>query len=75
VLSQQWTAISGYDPVAEVSELVKRLLKVFPEALENADPFPAVARLEHTIAGLVMTADWMGSDTHFIPSVAMTIDR
>jgi CRISPR-associated endonuclease/helicase Cas3 len=64
-LSDQWTATSVYDPVAEVDALVKALLRVFPQALEKADPFPALARLEHTIAGLVMTADWMGSDTRF----------
>jgi CRISPR-associated endonuclease/helicase Cas3 len=64
-LTQQWNAKSGYDPVVEVSELVKALLAVFPQALETADPFPATTRLEHTLAGLVMTADWMGSDTRF----------
>jgi CRISPR-associated endonuclease/helicase Cas3 len=64
-LTQQWAAKSGYDPVVEVSELVKALLAVFPLALENAEPFPATTRLEHTLAGLVMTADWMGSDTRF----------
>lgn len=64
-LTQQWTAKSGYDPVVEVGLLVKALLAAFPRALESADPFPATARLEHTLAGLVMTADWMGSDTRF----------
>jgi CRISPR-associated endonuclease/helicase Cas3 len=64
-LSQQWTATRTYDPVDEVDALVQALLRTFPQALENADPFPVAARLEHMIAGLVMTADWMGSDTRF----------
>jgi hypothetical protein len=46
MLSRQWTALSAYDPIAEVDALVRKLLRVFPQALENARPFPAVARLE-----------------------------
>jgi CRISPR-associated endonuclease/helicase Cas3 len=64
-LTQQWAAKSEYDPVVEVSDLVKALLAVFPQALERADPFPVTTQLEHTLAGLVMTADWMGSDTRY----------
>ena len=74
-LSEQWTiTTSGYDPVAEVDALTKALLRAFPEALEEAVPFPAKTRLEHVVAGLIMTADWMGSDTRFHP-VDGTDDR
>ena len=67
-LAQQWSPISGYDPVAEVEALTLALLSAFPRALENAEPFPATStRFQHALAGLVMTADWMGSDTRFHP--------
>jgi CRISPR-associated endonuclease/helicase Cas3 len=66
-LTQQWTASSGYNPVAEVGALTKTLLDVFPRALDKAVSFPDLTRFQHAIAGLVMTADWMGSDTRFHP--------
>jgi CRISPR-associated endonuclease/helicase Cas3 len=67
--TQQWTISAGYDPVAEIDELTKTLLDVFPRALEEAVPFPELTRLQHALAGLIMTADWMGSDTRFHPVV------
>jgi CRISPR-associated endonuclease/helicase Cas3 len=68
-LTDQWTARSAYDPVAEVDALTKSLLTAFPLASGTATPFPATTRFEHTLAGLIMTADWMGSDTRFHPVV------
>jgi CRISPR-associated endonuclease/helicase Cas3 len=68
-LTDQRTARPAYDPVAEVDALTKSLLNAFPLASEGATPFPATTRFEHTLAGLVMTADWMGSDTRFHPVV------
>ncbi len=67
VLTQQWTAASDYDPVTELHALTTVLLRTFPLALESATPFPATTRLQHVLAGLVMTADWMGSDARFHP--------
>jgi CRISPR-associated endonuclease/helicase Cas3 len=66
-ITQQWSATSGYDPVAEITALTQALLNAFPRALEPAAPFPATTRFEHLLAGLIMTADWMGSDTKFHP--------
>ena len=51
----------------EIDALTKALLNVFPQALGEAVPFPATRRFEHVLAGLIMTADWMGSDTRFHP--------
>jgi CRISPR-associated endonuclease/helicase Cas3 len=73
-LTNQWTATSAYDPVAEVKALAKSLLGIFPLALQDALPFPATTRFQHALAGLVMTADWMGSDTRFYP-IAGNDDR
>ena len=66
-LTAQWTTSDTYNPVAEVHVLTKTLLDVFPRALEEAVPFPEMTRFQHVLAGLVMTADWMGSDTRFHP--------
>jgi CRISPR-associated endonuclease/helicase Cas3 len=67
LLTQQWTAISDYDPVSEIDALTEALLSVFPLASANAAPFPATKRFQHALAGLIMTADWMGSDARFHP--------
>jgi CRISPR-associated endonuclease/helicase Cas3 len=66
-LTQQWAAISDYDPVSELDALAETLLSIFPRASENAAPFPATTRFQHALAGLIMTADWMGSDARFHP--------
>jgi CRISPR-associated endonuclease/helicase Cas3 len=66
-LTQQWVAAPGYDPIAEIDALTKALLNVFPQALGEAVSFPAAGRFEHSLAGLIMTADWMGSDARFHP--------
>src|ERR1035437_10112393 len=68
-LTQQWAISADYNPVAEIDALTRTLLDVFPRALEEAHPFPELTRFQHALAGLVMTADWMGSDTRFHPVV------
>jgi CRISPR-associated endonuclease/helicase Cas3 len=68
-LTPQWTISADYNPIAEIDALTKTLLDVFPRALEEAVPFPELTRFQHALAGLVMTADWMGSDTRFHPVV------
>ena len=69
VLTQQWASSSDYNPVAEVDALINALVSVFPLASKEAEPFPVTKRFQHALAGLVMTADWMGSDTCFHPVV------
>src|ERR1700737_3404019 len=39
-LTQQWAAISDYDPVSELDALAETLLSIFPLASESAVPFP-----------------------------------
>src|SRR5215204_1823395 len=68
-LTRQWTPQVSYDPVAEVQVLTHALLTSFPLATRPAPPFPAQTRLQHAVAGLVMTADWMGSDARWHPVV------
>lgn len=48
--------------------LGKRLPAWFPAAFASgASPLPPSPAMEHLFAGLVMLADWLGSDTRFFP--------
>jgi CRISPR-associated endonuclease/helicase Cas3 len=62
-ISTQWTAGGGDDPIAEIAALMEAMLVAFPSAMNDAEPLPGTTRFQHALAGLVMTADWMGSDT------------
>jgi CRISPR-associated endonuclease/helicase Cas3 len=73
-ISAQWAASAGDDPVAEVAALMDAMLAAFPGAMNDAEPFPDTTRFQHALAGLVMTADWMGSDARWYP-VAGPDDR
>lgn len=60
------------DPMAPawqfLNELGQTLRQWFPEAFRSeAPPLPASPALQHLFAGLVMLADWIGSDTRFFP--------
>jgi CRISPR-associated endonuclease/helicase Cas3 len=73
-ISAQWAVEAGYDPIAEIAALMNVMLVSFPRAVGSAEPFPDTTRFQHALAGLVMTADWMGSDARWYP-VAGPDDR
>lgn len=51
-----------------IRELGKALEKWFPAAFEPSAPdLPEAPLLGHVFAGLLMLADWLGSDTRFFP--------
>jgi CRISPR-associated endonuclease/helicase Cas3 len=51
-----------------LKELGKQIPLWFPEAFAPEAPsLPVAPILEHLFAGLVMLADWLGSDTRFFP--------
>jgi len=56
-----------YDPVEEIGTLTTILLAAFPQALQPAPSIPCPTRFLHALAGLTMTADWMGSDARWHP--------
>lgn len=63
-----WTVGSGYDPLAALDALAATVRKAFPQAFQGeAAPIDAPAALQQRFAGLVMLADWIGSDTQFFP--------
>lgn len=63
-----WTPRGGLDPRRGAARLIDQCRCWFPAAFASvADPIPDVAELGHAFAGLVMLADWIGSDTRFFP--------
>lgn len=61
-----WEAADGYDPVVELARLGDTLEIWCPAAFE-AEPLrlTVTPRFLHAFAGLLMLADWMGSDALF----------
>lgn len=58
----------GYDPFAAIEELGAGLRAWFPDALAPGGPLlPLSPPFQHTFAGLVMLADWLGSHRAFFP--------
>lgn len=64
-----WEASSdGYDPFAAIAEFASALERWFPAAFDPAgEPLPDSTTFQHAFAGLVMLADWLGSDAGFFP--------
>jgi CRISPR-associated endonuclease/helicase Cas3 len=64
-----WQAGETRNPVAGVADLVTRTRRWFPTAWELAgDQLPDQPAFHHAFSGLVMLADWLGSDERFFPS-------
>lgn len=63
-----WAPRSDYDPIAALEPLGKAVQSWFPSAFEaGGPPLPDNAEFWHAFAGLVMLADWIGSDTKSFP--------
>lgn len=63
-----WRPEREIDPLRGVDELVDAARRAFPGAFDAAvEPIDATPALQHRFAGLVMLADWIGSDTQFFP--------
>jgi CRISPR-associated endonuclease/helicase Cas3 len=63
---RHWAPDAAYDPVAALDELARTARQTFPAAFRaDAAPIDACPALQHRFAGLVMLADWIGSDTQF----------
>jgi CRISPR-associated endonuclease/helicase Cas3 len=73
---QYWVPDAVYDPIAALKIIGDHLPKWFPDAFEHAKPLPESPAFQHAFAGLLMLADWLGSDTTFFPySNGSTDDR
>jgi len=62
-----WTARASLDPRHGALRLRELAARWFPAAFEDGAPLPESAALEHAFAGLVMLADWLGSDKDYFP--------
>ena len=63
-----WLPVNSYDPLIALDELAKVARQAFPAAFAlDEPPINANAALQQRFAGLVMLADWIGSDTQFFP--------
>jgi CRISPR-associated endonuclease/helicase Cas3 len=65
---QWWSGANGYDPMAALDDLAVAARHAFPDAFaRGVPPIDATAAFQQRFAGLVMLADWIGSDTQFFP--------
>lgn len=63
-----WTARDGLDPFQGIAELTAAARHWFPHAFElGGAPMPSTPPFLHAFAGLLMLADWLGSDESFFP--------
>lgn len=62
-----WRAGPDMDPIADLAPIGAALPRLFPEAFGAAPPLPAAPAFHHAFAGLLMLADWLGSDEDFFP--------
>ena len=65
-----WRPNQTLDPMHGVEELVAAVRRAFPGAFETAPPINATPAFQHRFAGLLMLADWIGSDTRYFPHLA-----
>ncbi|MGE0705846.1 MAG: CRISPR-associated helicase Cas3' [Vicinamibacterales bacterium] len=76
-LTEYWRRRDEYDPNQALESLAKTARRAFSLAFESdVPPMEATPQLQHRFAGLVMLADWIGSDTQFFPyRAALDEDR
>ncbi len=64
-----WRGQGSYDPFRALEKLGRVLNAALPGAfVEGGPPLPRMPGFWHAIAGLVMLADWLGSDRRAFPS-------
>ncbi len=62
-----WQVGGGINPIGDLAPLGDALPNLFPAAFSSAPPLPEVPPFHHAFAGLLMLADWLGSDEKFFP--------
>ncbi len=67
---------TGRDPFVGMAQLVSDSRSWFPLAFRSVvEPLPSEPAFQHYFAGIVMLADWLGSDTRFFPFADRLEDR
>ncbi len=64
---QYWQAAGGSDPTAAAAALIAELRARYPLAWEPGEQLPKDSRFVALFAGLLVMADWTGSDTRRFP--------
>lgn len=68
--------VSGSDPIAELGPMREALDAWFAPAFDAGPAMPEAPAFHHAFAGLLMLADWLGSDTGFFPFAhGQAVDR
>ena len=68
-----WAPGADYDPIAALKPLGDAVQQWFPAAFASGGPpLPSSPPFWHAVAGLVMLADWIGSDTRSFPLEQMS---
>ena len=62
-----WMPIGDDNPIEALNIMGERMQNWFPEAFTDAPSLPEAPAFHHAFAGLLMLADWLGSDTEFFP--------
>ncbi len=71
-----WEKRGDLDSFKGIESLLDYCRRWFPLAFASGgEPLPDAPELQHGFAGLVMLADWLGSDTSFFPFVDEPTDR
>ena len=66
--SELWREEDGYSPHAALTELSSIMRAMFEMAFDsNFGPLPNASRFLHALAGLIVLADWLGSDSAAFP--------
>ncbi len=74
----RWRPAHGVDPFDGMRALAHEAARWFPDALRDGPPLPTAPEFQHAFAGLVMLADWLGSDrdpARFPFSTSLADDR
>lgn len=62
-----WRPRGRVDPMKGLAELARAARKSFPEAFHPAPTLHVPPQVQQRFAGMVMLADWIGSDTRHFP--------
>jgi len=57
-----WCAVGDSNPIADLAAMREALDRWFPQAFQPGPPLPVQPGFAHAFAGLLMLADWLGSD-------------
>ncbi len=64
---RHWLAEDGQDPAASAADLVDRVRARYPLAWAEGEGLPEAPRFVALFAGLLVLADWLGSDARRFP--------